>query len=399
MSTIVIEELEGRRRTLTLVGPALPLRGATWGGEMRLVTAFPPGRGGEATQQVLGNAEAPSEWEGTWNTTRMVSAPSLLRTSGQDQQITRAFTLMGVFEDIARSGALLRVTWATEDTKISREGRIGPYKFPVDRKDDIRWNASFIWTSRGSGNDVSPAAQAGEDVEAAVRAMNGTLADLQSAIVGAPVQSVDPNVPSGPSFMTLGQLEQIASAPKTFVEQVSNTAAALRTNITRTVGVIETARNQPAEVAQVAGTAARETQAEMLLVQQRLGRVPPEILTDAGTPLSGMARSAAYFAMIGTKNDLVIRQALVAEAAARKRVRAGEAIRGVDQARAQDVLGTVYARAGDTFAKLAVRFYGTADLAAALARANGLPGYQVAPAVGSRVVVPRLGAADGPARA
>lgn len=399
MSTILIEELEGRRRTLSLVGPALPLRGATWGGEQRLVTAFPPGKGGEATQQVLGVAEAPSEWEGTWNTTRMVAAPSILRSDGQDQQITRAFTLMSTFEDIARSGALLRVTWATEERKISREGRIGPYKFPVDREDDIRWSASFIWTSRGSGNDTSPAAQAGEDVEAAVRAMNGTLADLQSAIVGAPVQSVDPNVPSGPSFVTLGQLEQIASAPKTFVERVSDTAAALRTNITRTVGIIETARSQPAEVAQVAGTAARQTQAEMLVVQRRLGQIPPETLADAGTPLSSVARSAAYFALVGRKNDVVLRQALTTEAAARKNVRAGDATRGVDQARAANVLATIYARVGDTFAALAARYYGTADLAAVLARANGLPGYQVAPAVGARLIVPKLGAADGPSRA
>lgn len=397
MSTVVIEEIEGRRRTLSLIGPALPLRGATWGGEMRLVTAFPPGHGGEATQQVLGNAEAPSEWEGTWNTTRMIAAPSILRSDGQEQRITRAFTLMSVFEDIARSGALLRVTWATENRKIAREGRIGAYKFPVDREDDIRWNASFVWTSRGSGNDTAPAAQAAENVEAAVRAMNGTLTDLQSTIVGAPVQSVDSTVPSGPSFMTLGQLEEIAASPRTFVERVSDRAAALRTNVTRTVGIIETARSQPAEVAEIAGTAARETKNEISIVQKRLGQIPPETMTDAGTPLSGVARSAAYFALIGTKNDLVLRQTLIVEAAAKKNVRAGDAARGVDQARAADMIATIYARVGDTFVKLASRYYGTADLAATLARANGFPGYQVSPPLGFRLVVPRLGAADGPA--
>lgn len=399
MSTIVIEEREGRRRTLSLVGPALPLRGATWGGEMRLVTTFPPGRGGEATQQVLGPIEEPSEWEGTWNTTRMVAAPSTLLVDGQEQQITRAFTLMSVFEDIIRSGSLLRVTWTTTNRKISREGRVGPYKFPIDREDDIRWNATFVWTSRGTGNDVSPAAQAGEDVEAAVRAMNQTLTDLQSAIVGAPVQSVDPNVPTGPSFVTLGQLEEIASTPRTFVERVSDTAATLRTNVSRTIGVIETARNQPAEIADVAGTAARETQAELSVVQKRIGQLPPETLTDSGTPLSGVARSAAYFALIGTKNDLVLNQALVVQGAARRRVRAGDASRDADQARAADMIATITARIGDTFAKLAARYYGTADLAAALARSNGFPAYQVSPPVGMRLVVPRLGATDGPARA
>jgi nucleoid-associated protein YgaU len=398
VSSIVIEELEGQKRTLTLIGPALPLRGATWGGEQRLITAFPPGRGGEATQQVLGAVEAPSDWEGTWNTTRMVSAPSLLKSKGQEQQITRAFTLMSVFEDIARSGSLLSVTWATEDRKIGREGRIGPYKFPIDRADDIRWSASFVWTSRGSGNETSPIAQASENIEASVRAINGTLADIQSSIVGAPVQSVSSGIPGGASFVTLGQLEQIASAPRAFAERIGTTVAALRSNVSRTVGIIETARNQPAQVAEVAATTARETQTEMLSIQQRLGRIPPEVQVQPGTPISGVARTASYFASIEQKTQNAIRQSIAVQNAARKNMRAGDARRTEDQASAQDVVETVFVRKGDTFASIALKYYGTADLAPALARANGLPAYQVAPAVGKRIIIPEFTSADGPSK-
>ena len=399
MSTVVIEELEGQKRTLTLNGPGLPLRGATWSGEMRLVTTFPPGRGAEATQQVLGAVEEPSDWEGVWNTTRMVAAPSVLKANGDESQITRAFTLMTVFESIARSGSLLRVTWATTNRKISREGRVGAYSFPVDREDDIRWSASFVWTGRGTGNDVTPATQSSENVEAAVRAMNGAVTDLQSAIVGAPVASVDADIPAGPSFLTLGNLEQIASTPKRFIEGVSDVAASLSTNITRTIGVIETARAQPGEVANVAATTARQTQVELLAVQKRISRIPPEVMADPGTPLSGVAASAAYFAVIGGKNALALQQALVVETAAQRNVKAGQAIRGADQARAANMLATIWVRAGDTFAKIASSYYGTADLASSLARANGFPGYQVSPPVGSRVIVPVLGASDGVARA
>lgn len=399
MSTIVIEELEGQKRTLTLVGPALPLRGATWGGEMRLVTTFVPGRAGEATQQVLGTTEAPSEWEGTWNTTRMVAAPSILRTNGQDQTITRAFTLMSTFEDIARSGSLLRVTWATENRKISREGRIGAYKFPIDREDDVRWNATFVWTSRGAGNETSLVAQAEENLEASLRAINQTLTDIQSAIVGQPVQTIDPSVPGGASFVTLGQLEQIANAPTTFTTQVSDTVAALRTNVSRAVGIVETARNQPAQVAELVQTTSRETHQEMLVIQQRAGRIPPETLCEIGTPVSGVARTSNYFAMIGDKTNQTIDQAITAQKAAQKSIKAADARRLNDQAQASNVLATIFARRDNTFAGIALAYYGTADLAPVLARANGYPAYQVAPPVGARIIVPVFGAADGPTKA
>lgn len=395
MSTIVIEELEGQRRTLTLVGPALPLRGASWGGEQRLVTTFPPGRGGEATQQVLGAVEEPSEWEGVWNTTRMVAAPSLLRFAGQETQITRAFTLMTTFEDVIRSGSLLRVTWATENRKIQREGRIGTYKFPVDREDDIRWNASFVWTSRGSGNEVSPVAQAEESVEASLRAVNQTLADIQSAIVGQPAISTDTSIPGSSSFITLGQLEQIAGAPRAFADFIGDSVAALRTNVSRTVGIIEKARSQPAQVAEVAATTARQTQSEMLVIQQRLGRTPVEVAVEPNTPVSGVARTAAYFESIGLKTDATIQQTIKTQSAAQKTMRAGDARRPEDQANAANVQQTGFARKGDTFAGLALRYYGTADMASILARVNGLPEYQVSPPVGMRLVFPNFTASDG----
>lgn len=399
MSTIVIEELEGQKRTLTLVGPALPLRGATWGGEMRLVTTFVPGRAGEATQQVLGAMEAPSEWEGVWNTTRMVAAPSLLRTNGQESTITRAFTLMSTFEDIARSGALIRVTWATENRKIQREGRIGAYKFPIDREDDVRWNATFVWTSRGSGNETSPVAQAEENLEASLRAINQTLTDIQSAIVGQPVQSIDPTIPGSASFLTLGQLEQIANAPTTFTQAVSDTVTALRTNVSRAVSIVETARNQPAQVAELVQTTSRQTHQEMLVIQQRMGRIPPETLCEIGTPVSGVARTSAYFFDIGDKTNQTIDQSIAAQRSAQKSIKAGDARRLNDQAQASNVLATIFARRDSTFAGIAMAYYGTADLAAALARANGYPSYQVAPPIGARIIVPEFNAADGPTKA
>jgi len=304
--------------------------------------------------------------------------------------------LMTVFEEIIRAGSLLRVTWATENRKLEREGRVGSFKFPIDREDDIRWNASFVWTSRGSGNSVSPVAQAEEDIEASLRAINGTLADIQSVIVGSPVQSITPTTPNGASFLTLGQLEQIASAPRNFADQIGNTVVFLQSNVSRAIGVVETIRAQPSQVAEIASTTSQQVQSEMLDIRKRLGRIPPETLVEPGSSVSTVARTSAYFASIGGKTNKTVQQTIAVQNAARKNVRAGDARRGQDRADPSDVIETIFTRAGDTFAGLSMKYYGSADLAAQLARANGFPAYQVAPPVGKRLIIPEFTSSDGP---
>ena len=140
-SSLVIEELSGDKRVLELVGSGLPFQGATWTSALRVITKWYPGNNAEATQQVLGPIELPSDWEGKWSTTRLIATPCRFRQQGTDQLVTRASSLRTAADLLFSSGQRLRVTWgagSTSDARwIVREGRAVEWAFPHDRMDDI----------------------------------------------------------------------------------------------------------------------------------------------------------------------------------------------------------------------------------------------------------------------
>jgi nucleoid-associated protein YgaU len=122
-------------------------------------------------------------------------------------------------------------------------------------------------------------------------------------------------------------------------------------------------------------------------------------LVEPGSSVSTVARTSSYFASIGGKTNKTVQQTIAVQNAARKNIRAGDARRSGDQADPSDVIETVFVRKGDTFAGIALKYYGTADLASELARANGFPAYQVSPPVGKRIIVPAFTSSDGPTKA
>jgi len=88
------------------------------------------------------------------------------------------------------------------------------------------------------------------------------------------------------------------------------------------------------------------------------------------------------------------RMAALFAAAARRAGKAAPGQEGPDAAQAPDVLAVVFAKQGDTFAGLSARFYeGNPDLGPAIARANKLPAYQIAPKPGALLVIPNAAAA------
>src|SRR3954466_4299054 len=130
-SSLTIEELTGERRKLELRGPGLPLKGAGWEGSQNVKTTWYPGNGIEATQQVLGPKEEPSEWEGEWNRTRLGRTPCLFTDgAGTPTKVTAPSFLIDLMDDIRIRGTKLRVTWTVVDesgtpraSKV-REGRL-----------------------------------------------------------------------------------------------------------------------------------------------------------------------------------------------------------------------------------------------------------------------------------
>lgn len=395
-STVTIEETAGERRKLALVGAGLPLRGAIFAGELRLATRWNPGNSREAVQHVLGATEAPSDWEGVWNTTRLVSSPCSFWPvpNTEPRRITRASELADLFESIIRSGVLLRVTWSSDDQrKIVREGRAGPYSFPYDGFDDVRWRVNFVWTSRGAGTARSPLHPSG-DVEAAVREMQVALGEVATSIEAAKLRKA-PNAPAdAPTDESLGILESIGQEARAALDEVERGVAELREKTSDASIASELNRTEAGRFASTAASTARETAEQLKQTMDALGRMPP----DGATSTEGTGKTlriAAYFASVGTSTEKAHERALVAELRARKaRTAASPTTARLDKLAPEDLLKTHVARAGETFTSISRRYYGTPDFAGEVAAASGFPPYQVSPPRGAIVLVPRRDSAS-----
>lgn len=385
-SSLILEELSGRRRKLTLVGPGLPLRGAAWSGEQRLVTEFYPGNT-EATQQVLGPVEIPSDWEGVWNSTRLVSAPQSLSEAGAEVQIVRAFPLYETFEDFVRSGSLLRVTWtADQGRKILREGRVGPYSFKVDRADDIRWSAQFVWVGRGGS--VTKVAPRDESVEAAMRATLQALTDLQSALAGAAVRTLLPDVPTSLPRFGLDDLQAIADTPSALLSGLTNSVSTLTGKVSRTVAILEQFKELPNQLRSQAALAASDTRITAKSVTTRISRLPSESWAASGVSVGRSLRLMQLGIKARRTATVVESRALAVESSARHAQTNNPAGRRANNADSEDALAVHLVTQGQTFASIALKYYGDAGLGGTIAKANGYPRHAVTPRLGARLLIP-----------
>ncbi len=396
-SIVTIEERTGKKRKLELRGPCLPRRGASWKGEQRLVTTWYDGNPFQATQQVLGAVELPSEWEGVWTTTRMYGTPSFFfdGPGSSGVAIVRASTMRDYMDDFARAGALLRVTWATGDGRsMVREGRIGPFEFPHDRMDDIGWRITFVWIGRGDAQ-ARVLSTRSEDSEANLFALTSTLTDLQSSIQGALISAANPQLPLSADSFSLGALEALAAGPKTAVASLLRTVTSFSDRIGRIGDLVRDIANTPAEIRAQLSDAATDIGGTMRRQSGELSRLAPEAMTLRPERPSSVAQGVLYFGLVGRQTERVSRSAAEVLATLRRNhVASSSRTERVDRANPADVLATHRTVKGDTFAKLAIRYYGDPERGGSIAIANGFPGYQVAPPVGFALVIPVLKAVN-----
>lgn len=395
---VLIEEKTGQQRKVALQGAALPLQGTSWKTKQALVTKWYAGNPWEATQHVMGPSDPPTEMKGIWNTTRLVAAPATLLGPGGLQQVVIASELREIFDGdkgIIRSGALLRVTWASDDGRsIAREGRIGESDFTHVRFDDISWTMNFEWVGRGNGPPREVQFN-GDDAIIAQRNAVKALSDMASTIPGTngPVTAVD-GLPGSATDPTIGDLESVDPDALDELNTASDSATLFSARILASFSSsVDLTTATAFDASADASISAQAAAAFAGSVVRRFGEIPPERLARPGS-------SAAQVAAISGWVARIIQQAQVAEAraqdlalAAAKRKNAINSQRA-DKMPASAVRSVYRTKSGDTFASLAQRFLGSADLAGQLARANGMPSYQVAPCPGSVVAIPVLNAAD-----
>lgn len=445
-STITIVELEGPQRSLTLTGAGLPSRGATWGGETRLKTKFPAGNP-EAVQHVIGPAEAPTELEGTWRTNLLTRTPATyVDESGSGQALTLASSLVDAMETIARGGALLEVTWSTDDGRsILRQGRIGPYSSAFDRFDDVKWKVKFVWIGRGSTPSsvelAGDQAAAAKTVSSALQALD----DVALEVAQDAAQSWDPDNWGSASTLTLGDFEGfsatftldglvstsidsafsvgfgfgasvgfsatgdvgfgvgISSSNPTgagagFLSGLVASVTATFADVQAALAAARAAKLTPLEQAREAAASARRIVRELGGAQNLVGQVPPELLSSTQQP-GAILRATRTAAQAAGQIDKAMSIALSLRSTTRQ-VLSGAKVGHdqVDRAGAGDQAKTIISKAGETFASLAQRFYGSPDNAATIAKANGFAGYRIAPGGGVRLLIPRISTTNAATR-
>lgn len=403
-STIIIEELTGAKRKVELRGAALPFQGAAWSTQLRLTSTWNSGNNTEATQHILGPIELPSEWEGEWNSTRLISTPSYFHDGegSSGTAITRASTLRDVLDAIFYVGGLLRVVWITgeqgegrykvPERRIQRLGRATLWKFSHQRADDIAWTTTFDWSSRGKRTQRVVAFRS-ENMQADIRAALVALGELQAAVDSAAIVSKRRDVKNSASTFTLGDLEALADGPSKLLRDFARLGNSITDRMNRIGGLLLKLRGTPADLLGQAIDVATNAIAVSNQFVDAMSRPAPETLSTQNK-ISNMLQATSYYDGATTQAEAVADANVKLARTLRKRRNANTAGTDGASAEAGDVLAVHIARDGDTFASISTKYYDTPDHGEAIAVNNGLAAYQIEVERGSVIIVPNLSAID-----
>ena len=389
-SILTIEEITGKKRRLDLIGAGLPLKGAQWGGQTVLATTWNAGNP-EATQHVLSPQEDPSPWEGKWSTTMLIASPCLWNDSGSAQKIVIANELDAIFESLRLSAQLLRVTWSSEQAgrqfQKVRIGRLQAYIGKFDTQDDLSWNATFEWISRGNPPRTLGSPQ--DDILAATRAaiivQNGVVATISTNAIRA-----SRKIKNQTTQFRLGDLEAMTQAPLAALDSFARAADSFSREMQDLGNIILKTRAIPFQLANRALATATNAVAISNQFLDEISRKAPEQLT-VKQSAALFAQTAAYYGSAQSQAQLMlsINQQLSQQARVRRSGIQASSTPGKASSMSQsDVLALYIPRDGDTFALLAQRYYQSGDLGSELASVNGYSRYAISPPRRVALVIP-----------
>ena len=415
-SSLSIEELGpassgGKGRKIVLIGPSLPFMGAEWGFENNVITTWYPGNGTEATQQNLGPRETASAWEGEWKRTLMGKVPSLYTDErGNTTPIISPHILREVFEDIARAGVRLRVTWTVQGTtrianprnasnarqdrfQIIREGRVKSFRTPFDRHTDIKWSVEFEWLGRGGRTERVTSVRQDADLATISNSLEASV--IASTIAANnKIVSLTPKNRLSASRLTLGQLENLAGAPTRLVQGYTRKMQSIVSDFKRVGTIVNKLRSQPFAIANTVVDFARNTQAVSNAFVDSLGRQPPEQLAGKAK-VSSLLRAAKFFGITSDAARLNARRGYEVDNETRRVLVSGAnrgalSVRQSSTTRAGDIVAIHIAKTGDTPQRVSTLFFGNADQGATILRSNRLPLYTPTFRPGQILIIPAL---------
>lgn len=408
-SVMTIEEVNpgnGKQaRRIVLAGSGLPFMGAEWGFSNKLITTWYPGNGDEASQQNLGPRELPSSWEGAWKRTLLPRSGSyLVDDTGTQTPAFAPVQLREAFEAIGREGGRLRVSWRVsgddpdQNSSIVREGRISEARFPHDRLQDIRWNITFDWQSRGARTQ-KPISTRDANLVTAIAALNAAQANLASTAQAKFIASNN-NVRASASNFTLGQLEALTQYPNQLVNAFGRNVTRVLNQMKQLATIAAKIRAVPFQVASTAVDFARNATYIANQMADQMGRAPFE-LASLKSGVTDMLRGFRYFGRVTDSALLVTSRAADLDAKLRATVSMSAPLRseagrrrGTGQ-RQGELIAVHVPKSGETSISLSIKYYGNPDHGPDIMKANRLPWYQVTLTPGKPLIIPVLATAQG----
>jgi hypothetical protein len=394
-SSVTIQELSGDRRILELRGPGLPLKGASWEGTQRVVTSWNPGNPVEATQQVLGATEEPSEWEGEWNRTRLGRTPCMfVDEAGSHTRVISPTFLIDVVDDFRIRGSKLRVTWTVVDesgtprVSKTREGRISKFVVQAMTAYDFTWKLTFAWSGRGGAQQKVVATRDG-DLDSAIRGLQATVNDLVGAAERAFLIASKATIAKSANTLSLGQLEQLSKAPLALVQGLLRPVEKATSDLKQLGDIVQTVRALPFSIANAALATAGNAIAVANQFHDRMSRRPAEQNTTR-LEVSALTRAAKYFWSTADSSRQVARRGQ------ELRARIASGGKHPNDVTVRRTIEIHVVKQGETLATISQRHYGNPDHAIDIARANRLPWHQTTLPAGRTLVIPLLDSSKGP---
>ena len=393
-SVIQIQELDGQNpRLLILTGPGLPFAGAAWTSALKVVTTWYPGNGAEATQQVLGPMEMPSDWEGMWRRNMLARCPCfLVEKGGSPRKVIQPNDLRQLTDDMFRSGSRLRVTWSTvsgttvldsngnnvgaqasEHGQIVREGRATQWSYPIDRIEDIGWNVTFEWSSRGLSQQkvISTRENA---LESYLTAIGLEAGEVEAIDEKNSVRTKRKKWKSSTNMLSLGQLESLAAYPDALLKGFTRSILKITNDLARLGALLNKVRAIPAQLLNRGLALSQNTIAQANQFKDTLSRRSPEA-NIANARLADLGRSVRVFGQAHDQATLTARKAkemanLLKKARAAAALGRSLSVREVSGGSTKDFVAVHIVKKGDTLASISAKYYVSPDNGDAIRAAN-----------------------------
>lgn len=342
---LIITELTGQKRQVTLRGRALPYRAPEFPVTQRSKVTYYTGNP-EGTMQLFGPEWGGTTFNGVWRDKYLQpdidtqSVPVVVKGFSQP---TTCEALIGIFEELMLSGSTLEVQWSA----YRRFGILKRFTPTPDRTEDQAWSAEFEWF--GDGTQAPEQTQlASLDVDKLQGAMNA-LNDLSAFDPLDTLVSYEARIFS------------LIDAIQSQVDDVLTQCRTLANLATLPQRVVQGIRASATSVAFLVGQLLQETVEAGYTIA----------MTDDGV--------AGVFSMEAYRRDLAFFGGVLRESVL-------SAAQNLEQRAEPDAVRLVTMDQSGSLRVMAQKEYGSADAWQTLADANGFESSQVPP--GTLVIVP-----------